>query len=150
MVETNDSNDVTPVDRAQTLTASAPQPSSGRTSRYRVNRQSKSGHSNFNHGDIWRMDPKSTSRSVRHHAGAPSSAHMTYMYTHSTVTCQSGIHYATSIPPPYQSEGASSIEHAQVMRRMTNIVPKMQGISYMDYSAHHVRYRCRIIAVSLE
>ena len=41
VVEALDSSDVTAVDRAP---------------RYRVNKQSKSGHSNFDHGDIWRTD----------------------------------------------------------------------------------------------
>ena len=45
-------NDATPVDRARTLTASAPQAIWRTNFRYRVNKQSKSGHSNFDRGDI--------------------------------------------------------------------------------------------------
>ena len=41
-------------------------------------------------------------------------------------------------------ESASSIEHSQEMRRATHIIPGMLGTSYMNYSAHRVRSRCRI------
>ena len=41
----------------------------------------------------------------------------------------------------FDRESASPIEHAQVMKRATNIISEMRDMqAYMDYSAHHVRY----------
>ena len=48
-------------------------------------------------------------------------------------------------------ESASSIEHTQVIKKRRILYPKCKlQLSYMDSSAHHVRYRCRIVGVLSE